>query len=374
MNTARLNQGTPLLLNAVSKHYAENIVLNQLDLHIPAGQFVAVVGRSGGGKSTLLRLLAGLETPTAGDVLAGTTPLAEIQEDTRMMFQDARLLPWKSVIDNVGLGLKGQWRDAARRALAAVGLENRAGEWPAALSGGQKQRVALARIMAYEPDAILLDEPFSALDEFLKDKLQQELMEMLEDYPGTVILVSHSRDEIYRFSEELVIMDKGKVVCAGKTEEIFAYPEWKEAARLTGCKNITKVIREDAHHLQVPAWEICLALKQEISEEIQYIGIRAHDFVPVWDEISDEGKRNQEKANENLNNNRIPAKIESVAKLPFEHRFFLWISEKCREENVETEASENVCWFVQRDQWKMLEERGLPAWLYLPEEKILLLK
>lgn len=199
-------------------------------------------------------------------------------------------------------------------------------------------------------------------------------MEMLEDYPGTVILVSHSRDEIYRFSEELVIIDKGKVVCAGKTEEIFAYPEWKEAARLTGCKNITKVIREDAHHLQVPAWEICLALKQEISEEIQYIGIRAHDFVPVWDEISDEGKRNQEKANENLNNNRIPVKIESVAKLPFEHRFFLRISEKCREENVETEASENVCWFVQRDQWKMLEERGLPAWLYLPEEKILLLK
>ena len=119
MNTARLNQGTPLLLNAVSKHYAENIVLNQLDLHIPAGQFVAVVGRSGGGKSTLLRLLAGLETPTAGDVLAGTTPLAEIQDDTRMMFQDARLLPWKSVIDNVGLGLKGQWRDAARQALAA---------------------------------------------------------------------------------------------------------------------------------------------------------------------------------------------------------------------------------------------------------------
>ena len=88
-----------------------------------------------------------------------------------------------------------------------TGLGNRL---PGELSGGQQQRVALARIMAYEPDAILLDEPFSALDEFLKDKLQQELMEMLEDYPGTVILVSHSRDEIYRFSEELVIMDKGK--------------------------------------------------------------------------------------------------------------------------------------------------------------------
>ncbi|WP_320752386.1 ATP-binding cassette domain-containing protein, partial [Enterobacter roggenkampii] len=107
MNTARLNQGTPLLLNGVTKRYGDNTILNGLDLHIPAGQFVAVVGRSGGGKSTLLRLLAGLEALNGGDILAGTTPLSNIQDDTRMMFQDARLLPWKSVIDNVGLGLKG---------------------------------------------------------------------------------------------------------------------------------------------------------------------------------------------------------------------------------------------------------------------------
>ena len=96
---------------------------------------------------------------------------------------------------------------------------------------------------------ILLDEPFSALDEFLKDRLQQELIQMLEDYPGTVILVSHSRDEIYRFSDELIVMDQGKVVCHGNTEETFECPEWKEAARLTGCKNITEAIREDEHHL-----------------------------------------------------------------------------------------------------------------------------
>ncbi|STM08911.1 putative aliphatic sulfonates ABC transporter, ATP-binding protein [Escherichia coli] len=106
MNTARLNQGTPLLLNAVSKHYAENIVLNQLDLHIPAGQFCGGGGPQRWWQKYLAAPLAGLETPTAGDVLAGTTPLAEIQEDTRMMFQDARLLPWKSVIDNVGLAFK----------------------------------------------------------------------------------------------------------------------------------------------------------------------------------------------------------------------------------------------------------------------------
>ncbi len=93
MNTARLTKGTPLLLNGVTKRYGDKTILNALDLHIPAGQFVAVVGRSGGGKSTLLRLLAGLEAPNGGEILAGTTPLANIQDDTRMMFQDARLLP-----------------------------------------------------------------------------------------------------------------------------------------------------------------------------------------------------------------------------------------------------------------------------------------
>ncbi|MDS1266768.1 aliphatic sulfonates ABC transporter ATP-binding protein [Escherichia coli] len=208
MNTARLNQGTPLLLNAVSKHYAENIVLNQLDLHIPAGQFVAVVGRSGGGKSTLLRLLAGLETPTAGDVLAGTTPLAEIQEDTRMMFQDARLLPWKSVIDNVGLGLKGQWRDAARRALAAVGLENRAGEWPAALSGGQKQRVALARALIHRPGLLLLDEPLGALDALTRLEMQDLIV---SEHGFTVLLVTHDVSEAVAMADRVLLIEEGKI-------------------------------------------------------------------------------------------------------------------------------------------------------------------
>lgn len=211
MNTARLNQGTPLLLNAVSKHYAENIVLNQLDLHIPAGQFVAVVGRSGGGKSTLLRLLAGLETPTAGDVLAGTTPLAEIQEDTRMMFQDARLLPWKSVIDNVGLGLKGQWRDAARRALAAVGLENRAGEWPAALSGGQKQRVALARALIHRPGLLLLDEPLGALDALTRLEMQDLIVSLWQEHGFTVLLVTHDVSEAVAMADRVLLIEEGKI-------------------------------------------------------------------------------------------------------------------------------------------------------------------
>ena len=138
-------RGTALTLEGVGKRFGERDVLQGIDLTIPSGQFVVVVGRSGCGKSTLLRLVAGLDKPTGGQLLTGKEPLARHQDATRLMFQDARLLPWKRIIDNVGLGLKGHWQQKALEALDAVGLAERAHEWPAALSGGQKQRVALAR-------------------------------------------------------------------------------------------------------------------------------------------------------------------------------------------------------------------------------------
>ena len=210
MNTARLNRGTPLVLNGVTKRYGQNTILNGLDLHIPAGQFVAVVGRSGGGKSTLLRLLAGLEKPQSGEILAGSTPLAQIQDDTRMMFQDARLLPWKSVIDNVGLGLKGDWRDAARQSLAAVGLEDRAAEWPAALSGGQKQRVALARALIHKPGLLLLDEPLGALDALTRLEMQALIESLWQSQGFTVLLVTHDVSEAVAMADRVLLIEDGK--------------------------------------------------------------------------------------------------------------------------------------------------------------------
>ncbi|WP_339025542.1 aliphatic sulfonates ABC transporter ATP-binding protein [Leclercia pneumoniae] len=211
MNTARLNQGTPLLLNGVTKRYGDNTILNQLDLHIPAGQFVAVVGRSGGGKSTLLRLLAGLEAPNGGELLAGNTPLAEIQDDTRMMFQDARLLPWKTVIDNVGLGLKGHWRGAASQALAAVSLQDRASEWPAALSGGQKQRVALARALIHRPGLLLLDEPLGALDALTRIDMQGLIESLWQEHGFTVLLVTHDVSEAVAMADRVLLIEEGKI-------------------------------------------------------------------------------------------------------------------------------------------------------------------
>lgn len=211
MNTARLNPGIPLLLNAVGKRYGDNVVLNDLDLHIPAGQFVAVVGRSGGGKSTLLRLLAGLEKPNAGELLAGNGPLTASQQETRLMFQDARLLPWKSVIDNVGLGLQGKWRDRTLEALAAVGLENRAGEWPAALSGGQKQRVALARALIHRPGLLLLDEPLGALDALTRLEMQDLIASLWQEHGFTVLLVTHDVSEAVAMADRVLLIEEGKI-------------------------------------------------------------------------------------------------------------------------------------------------------------------
>ena len=211
MNTSRLNPGIPLLLNGISKRYGNNTILNELDLHIPSGQFVAVVGRSGGGKSTLLRLLAGLEKPNSGDVLAGATPLAEIQDDTRMMFQDSRLLPWKTVIDNVGLGLKGAWQEAALQALTSVGLENRAKEWPAALSGGQKQRVALARALIHRPGLLLLDEPLGALDALTRLEMQELIVSLWQEHGFTVLLVTHDVSEAVAMADRVLLIEDGKI-------------------------------------------------------------------------------------------------------------------------------------------------------------------
>lgn len=211
MNTARLNPGIPLLLNGIGKRYGTNNVLNELNLHIPAGQFVAVVGRSGGGKSTLLRLLAGLEQPNAGELLAGNGPLSASQQETRMMFQDARLLPWKTVIDNVGLGLKGNWRDYALTTLASVGLEEKVGEWPAALSGGQKQRVALARALIHRPGLLLLDEPLGALDALTRLEMQ-DLIEALWLSQGfTVVLVTHDVSEAVALADRVLLIEEGKI-------------------------------------------------------------------------------------------------------------------------------------------------------------------
>ncbi|WP_165674474.1 aliphatic sulfonates ABC transporter ATP-binding protein [Metapseudomonas otitidis] len=206
-----LKRGIPLVVQGIGKSFGEREVLKGIDLRIPAGQFVAVVGRSGCGKSTLLRLLAGLDQPSRGELLAGSAPLAEAREDTRLMFQDARLLPWKRVIDNVGLGLSGNWRPKALDALEAVGLADRAREWPAALSGGQKQRVALARALIHQPRLLLLDEPLGALDALTRIEMQQLVERLWQQHGFTVLLVTHDVNEAVAIADRVILIEDGAI-------------------------------------------------------------------------------------------------------------------------------------------------------------------
>lgn len=205
-----VNPGMHLAVDNVGRDFSGKAILNNLQLTIPAGQFVAVVGRSGCGKSTLLRLLAGLDSATRGDIQADSQPLRQHGSDIRMMFQEARLLPWKTVIENVGLGLKGNWRPRAEEVLAAVGLADKANLWPSTLSGGQKQRVALARALIHQPRLLLLDEPFGALDALTRLEMQQLLTGLWQQFGFTVVLVTHDVHEAVFLADRVVMIHQGE--------------------------------------------------------------------------------------------------------------------------------------------------------------------
>lgn len=346
---------------------------------------IGILGASGCGKSMILKSIAGIENPDEGFISVGDKILYDSKQKLNIrpqqrkvgyLFQNYALFPHMTVEQNIAAGLKGRKDENQKRVQEMIckfrlkGLEK---HLPGQLSGGQQQRTALARIMAYEPEVILLDEPFSALDGFLKDRLQLELEEMLEDYPGVVIMVSHNRDEVYRFCEELVILDKGTVVVNGDIKELFIRPRYKEAAKLTGCKNFSDVLRIDAHTVELIDWGITLNLQKELPENCTSLGYRAHDFIPIW------GGRRE---------NCLKVQVLSKAELPFEVQYYLQTEKKPDVESthmqMEMEYSEEernisieeniICWFIQREQQPLLAEKGLPDYLQMVEERCMFLE
>jgi sulfonate transport system ATP-binding protein len=209
MQTAQA--GLPIRLEALEKRFVGRPVLRDISLEIGAGQFIAIVGRSGSGKSTLLRAIAGLEEPDSGSItLGGASPQAA-SHAVRVMFQDGRLLPWRRVIDNVTLGLAAADRPRAEQALDAVGLADRAGEWPRVLSGGQRQRVALARALAAQPRLILLDEPLGALDALTRMEMQDLIEGIWQRIGFTAILVTHDVAEAARLADRILLIEDGGI-------------------------------------------------------------------------------------------------------------------------------------------------------------------
>jgi len=202
--------GQSVAVRGLEKTYGVRKVLQHLDLSITAGEFVAIVGRSGCGKSTLLRILSGLESPTAGSVSLNDDK-ANAHGDVRFMFQEPRLLPWKSVIANVALGLDRHARPQAEEALRHVGLGERAGDWPSSLSGGQKQRVALARALVHEPSLLLLDEPLGALDALTRIEMQRLIESLWQRQRFTAVLVTHDVAEAVALADRVILLEDGRV-------------------------------------------------------------------------------------------------------------------------------------------------------------------
>ena len=263
----------------------------------------ALLGASGCGKSMTLRCIAGIVKPDRGRIVL----------DGRVLFDSAQHIDLPPQQRGVGLlfqnyALFPNMTDpAARRAacaemLRAMRLEALAKRYPAQLSGGQQQRAALARILVGKPRILMLDEPFSALDSYLREEVEGEVGSLLASFAGTALLVTHNRDEAYRLCKEMIVLNEGQVLRTGSTKAVFADPQSIAAARLTGCKNILPCTPLDSHTVRLDGWNTTLRLALPVPAGCTAVGIRAHDFTPCAADAP----------------NAIPVKAVSTSENPFD--------------------------------------------------------
>lgn len=345
----------------------------------------AILGASGCGKSMTLKCIAGIETPDEGRIELNGRVLYDSAKKINLtpqkrrvgyMFQDYALFPNMTVEQNIKAGMgKHPEEEKVRSYINRFRLEGMEKHYPAQLSGGQKQRVAMARMIASEPDILLLDEPFSALDSYLKWELEQEMRDMLAEVQKPVLFVSHNRDEVYRLCSVVSCIDHGKMEVIEKTKEFFHNPKTKTAAVLSGCKNISAAEIVDNNHIKALGWGITLCVS-EIPEETKAVGIRAHSFYPVNAEqipgkesAANESRVSVIQEGTGLKKYRNPVQEENIFKIE-ESR----IIEDPFEWNISFRKDENCEWL----QWKISKSdwnpsAGVPKVLYVREEDLLLL-
>ncbi len=264
-----------------------------LDVELEAEEeIMGLLGASGCGKSVTLKCIAGVERPDEGKiVLNGRTlfdshahiNLSPQERRVGYLFQQYALFPNMTVEKNILAGAhrmaKAERAEAVQAMMAKMQITDLAKKYPAQLSGGQQQRVALARILINGPEAILLDEPFSALDDYLKWQLELELSDTLRDFSGTVMFVSHSREEVFRICNTVCVMSDGRSGAKQPTKQLFEAPETLAAALLSGCKDFTRIKRLDETHVQALDWDVVLSCR-DIADDIVYAGVRSQFVHP----------------------------------------------------------------------------------------------
>ena len=323
---------------------------------------MGILGASGSGKSMTCKFLAGIETPDSGRIVLNDRVLFDSKQKINVLsrnrkvgylFQSYALFPHLTVEQNIAIGIsnrrqKGDMTAHQMAQFQLTGLEKR---YPSQLSGGQQQRVALARIMANEPEAILLDEPFSALDTYLKDSLHDQLLELLSNYRGDVLIVSHNLDEIYQFCERLVVIEKGTSIMTEDTQKVFQQPRRLETAKLSGCKNISPIRRIDSHCLEALSWGVILHTNQTITDDITHVGIRALHVQPAYEKKSV---------------NCLVAGLRSVFENLFQLHFTMCQSQEGGEDT-------HIRWYVSKEEFLHKFKEQIPPYLYLAPERLMLL-
>ncbi|CAM2078187.1 MAG: sulfate/molybdate ABC transporter ATP-binding protein [uncultured Clostridium sp.] len=285
------------------------------------GGIIGFLGASGSGKSMTLKCIAGLEKPSKGKIVINDKVLFDSEEKINVktrdrkvgfLFQNYALFPHMTIKDNIEIGLdkisKEEKSKLSANYIKKFGLEGLESRYPWQLSGGQQQRVALARALITSPDILLLDEPFSALDNHLRASMERELVEILKDYEGTVVFVTHDIAEVYRVCDKIIVFDGGKAKDIRDKNKLFEAPQSLAEAKLTGCKNISKAKKLDNNFIFAEGWNLKLKCLEEVKDNINYIAIRSHNIKLC---------KNEEEENV------FEVLIENIVENPFDYTLYI---------------------------------------------------
>lgn len=328
---------------------------------------LGILGGSGSGKSMTLRCIAGVETPTQGQiVLNGQTlfdakqriNLPSHQRKVSLVFQNYALFPHMTIGQNIGFGLRHLPREMRsqriNQQLARMQLQGLGTRYPHQLSGGQQQRVALARALATEPEALLLDEPFSALDTHLRSQVEQQLIETLSHYSGVTLFVTHNLEEAYRLCEKLMVMSGGRSIAFDSKHRIFEHPQTMRVAQLTGCKNFSRAVAIGRGAIEAIDWGVTLQVVEAIPDRLADVGIRAHQIRLLPD--ADAGK------------NVFPCWLAATSETP--HRMTLFL--KLNAESIDAQDY-HIQAEVFKEKWDAIKNQPFPWFVQLDPLRLMLM-
>jgi molybdate ABC transporter permease protein len=331
-------------------------------------QPLGLLGASGSGKSMTLRCIAGIETPTKGRIVLNGRVLFDLERGINIpsrdrkigfLFQNYALFPHLTVAQNIAFGLpKGTSSLAIKQQveaqLTAMQLQGLGKRYPHQLSGGQQQRVALARALASQPEVLLLDEPFSALDTYLRSQLEQQLISTLASYQGVTLFVTHNLEEAYRVCRDLLVLERGQAIAYDSKHNIFEHPDTFSVAQLTGCKNFSRAVAVAAQEIEASDWGTKLRVIESLPDSLAYVGIRAHQIAFTTDSTEE---------------NTFPCWLTTSIETPHRMTLFLKLnSPPSTLQDYHLQAE------VFKEKWQTLKERSFPWHVRLDPLRLILMK